>query len=163
MNSHSIRFALPGAAGGQAPGTPVQGTQLASMKAKLDPILTSYRSALQDGREAVRTRNVTDYRSFNKRIDDLRQTARHKRLTSADIDLADVKPQQRLDRRKDVGPRDLNRGLGREAVRTSQGTPIRDVPHHLWQTLAVSAPNEFVGHRVVVHVNNVSSIRSTSS
>jgi hypothetical protein len=48
-----------------------EASRLAGLKALIDPIFVNYETALNAGREAVRTRNVTDYRAFNRRIDEL--------------------------------------------------------------------------------------------
>lgn len=46
-------------------------TRILEVKNRVDPLLLAFDAAFRDGTEAVRTRNVTDYRSFNRRLDEL--------------------------------------------------------------------------------------------
>ena len=38
---------------------------------RFDAVMSDYVAAMEQGRESVRTRNVSDYRRFNKRVDEV--------------------------------------------------------------------------------------------
>jgi len=41
---------------------------------RFDGVMSDYVAVMEQGRESVRTRNVSDYRRFNKRLDEVNAT-----------------------------------------------------------------------------------------
>ncbi len=46
-------------------------TRYAEWDGRFDAVMSDYVAAMEQGRESVRTRNVSDYRRFNKRVDEV--------------------------------------------------------------------------------------------